>query len=59
MTTEINFLDRKIKLKKLLQDDDLLLDIIEQLPHETRTVEVGAHVGKFSKQILESLMMHL
>ena len=53
MTTEIDFLDRKIKLKKLPQDDDLLSDIIEQLPYETRAIEVGAHVGKFSKQILE------
>jgi FkbM family methyltransferase len=52
-TQSINFLGKKIILEKHTDDDKFLSSLISELPIETRALEVGAHVGKFSKPILE------
>ena len=52
-TNSINFLGNYIILKKCTDDDKFLSSLISKLPKETKALEVGAHVGDFSQQILE------
>ena len=42
-----------LNLNKFPKDNDFLIDIINQLPHTTRAIEVGAYIGRFTKLILE------